>query len=85
MAKKKTTDEEKTTTIVETTEEPCIVGVYDYRVVPVNDVLKYLHNGYTLTGGPVVRFNDLYQAVTRLDTKEVSAAEFEAHREKYKL
>lgn len=61
------------------------VADWDYKIVPVNDVLKYLYNGYTLHGGPFVRFNEVYQCVILYGTEEVSEAEFEARKEQYKL
>lgn len=76
--------EENTDTAVEVTEETYQIPDWDYQVVSVNSVTKYLYRGYTLVGGPVVRFNDLYQAVILYGTKEVSKAEYDAFREEYK-
>ena len=67
------------------TEGLHFVADWDYKIVPINDVIKYLYNGYTLHGGPFVRFNDVYQCVILYGTAEVTEAEFEARKEQYKL
>ena len=51
---------------------------YDYRVVPITEVTAYLYKGYSLVGGPVVRFNDLYQGIILYSSKEASDEEYEA-------
>ena len=58
---------------------PCI----DYRVVPDNEVEKYVLSGYTLVGGAVIKYGCWYQAVMLQASKTVTEEEYDRFRREY--
>ncbi len=72
----------KTETVEETKEETTFrddyrIPVVDYKVIPIEDVPKFMLDGYTLVGGATTRYNSWYQAVIYNTVRTVSKEEYE--------
>lgn len=61
-AKKKTEQTERT---VENTEEREKIIYHDYQLVEEREIRDRINSGWSLVGGPFVKWNIVYQAVTK--------------------